>query len=136
MQIGSPVSLVAGVLANGQMKRYEAAERMLRNTPADTPLHLREGLRAYILASSGRKEAARDVLSALVKRVPPGTEPLPMVVPVAYAALGEPQLAVEWISESGQTGDFLGEWRLIPEIRALASDPKMREMLHKFGFPE
>ena len=105
---------------------------MLSNAPTGTPSNIIEGLDAYLLARNGQETEARRRLSVLVDRVRPEGEPGPMVVPFAYVALGEHDLALEWLKQSRQAGEFLGELRLTPEIRSLAGNATMREMLKRY----
>jgi tetratricopeptide (TPR) repeat protein len=136
VESGVSIAAVPGVLANVQLRRFEAAQNILDHMPVGTSANLIDGLRAYLLAASGRQEPARQLLYALVKRMPQGNEPNPMVVPFAYLALKEPDLALEWVSKSRQSGEFLGEFRLMPEIRALGGNGKLRELLRSVGLSE
>jgi hypothetical protein len=59
-----------------------------------------------------------------------------MVMPFVYVALGEPDKAVDWLRRSPDAGEFLVEYRLMPEIRDLAANPTMQEVMRQLDFSE
>ena len=136
VQLGAGIAIAPGVLANVQLGRPDAAQRMLDTAPADTPSHLLDALGIYVAAAAGRRTEGRQLMAELLKTLPQGNEPAPMMVPFAFAALGDSRAAVDWVRESPNAGEFLTEYRLMPEMRALAGDAAMREMLRKFDFAE
>ena len=75
-------------------------------------------------------------MAELMTRLPAGSEPGPMMVPFAYTSLGDQDAAVDWLRQSPNAGEFLVEYRLLPDIRALAGNAVMREMLRRFDFSE
>jgi tetratricopeptide (TPR) repeat protein len=133
LRSGNSIAVLPGVLAHVQLGRLEAAQTLLRNAPVGTPSHVIDGLDVYLLARNGDEAEARRRLSVLVDRLRPEGEPGPMVVPFAYVALGEHDLAVEWLKQSRQAGEFLAELRLTPEMRSLAGNATMREMLKEYS---
>jgi predicted Zn-dependent protease len=135
LELGVPVGLLPGVLANVQLKRFDAADRMLDGPPAGTSSNMIDGLKVYVAASKGQQTEARRLLSRLLAKLPRREETLPLVVPYVYVALGEQDAAVQWVAESRQAGEFLAEHRLMPEMRTLAGHTKMRELIRMFDLP-
>ena len=136
MELGAELAIVPGVLASVQGGRFETAQKIVDSALTGTPWHLVDGLKIYVLAAGGQRSEARTLMSALLQRLPQGEEPNPMVVPFAYSAIGEPDLALEWVRQSPNAGEFLVEYRMMPELRALSRNAKMRELLGRFEFPE
>jgi TolB-like protein/tetratricopeptide (TPR) repeat protein len=136
VQLGSSISIMPGVLARVQLGRPEEARALVNNAPKGTPWHILEGLRIYTLAASGDRTEARRQLPTHLQRLQGGDEPLPMVMPFVYVALGEPDKAVDWLRRSPDAGEFLVEYRLMPEIRDLAANPTMQEVMRQLDFSE
>jgi eukaryotic-like serine/threonine-protein kinase len=130
-------SVMYGVLVKVQLRRFDEA---LRGIEASKDLQVgRRGevVRAYVLAAAGRTAEARAAL-ARIEKDPEGIEPIYFTgVVLAYAALKDPGHAAEWIRKAGpRAQDMLSAVRSLPEMRAIAADPRMREVVKPLGFPD
>ncbi len=111
----------------------QAAERAVAADPDSViaPLQM-----LVCLARLGRTDEARRLLEENLSHA--GSSTVPSVyVARAYAALNDPDRALEWLNKACDVHDSRA-WQLkfFPEFDALESDPRYQALLRRMNFPE
>ena len=106
----------------------EVAERLARTDP--WPRGLVTLAQAY--AGAGRREDARRILEEAG-----GSAIYPMGVAYVYAALGEADIAFEWLEKACEDRDAAVAWiRVSASLDPIRSDPRFDDLVRRIGFPE
>jgi len=92
--------------------------------------------KAVALSHLGRSEESRRLVEDAVSRTDTTTIPA-FYVARAYAALNEPDRALEWLTKACDAHEPLAlRSRQYPEFDALEGDPLYRALLRRMNFPE
>ncbi len=88
---------------------------------------------AYNYAKSGQREKALELLGQAKQR---GADP--SFIAIAYSALGQPDLAFEWLERAVEEGQspFLFFLKVGPWYDPLRSDPRFQDLLRRMNSPE
>jgi tetratricopeptide (TPR) repeat protein len=115
----------------GRFKEARAAFASARKlSPGDTNL-LSAG--AYLDVLSGKRDAARRILSELERQADRG---LPFASQIAglHAALGEKDAALRWLERAQQTHEGALVWlKVDPRFDSLRAEPRFTEILKRMG---
>ncbi len=85
-------------------------------------------------AESGRRREAQEVLERMEQRRSEGYFP-PTYIAFVYAALGEVDLAFEWLDRAYEERDiFITDLKVRPVLEGLRSDPRFTQLLRRVGF--
>lgn len=113
---------------------YPEAIRELRILKANFPDRMEhDAFIAVAYAEAGQVQEARKILRWLLRLrekrfVRAG---IPAVI---YAALGEKELAIEWLRRSFEEGDDWLIWsKVVPTMDRLRDDPRFQDLLHRIG---
>ena len=91
-------------------------------------------LRGYVFARAGRAQEAREVLSSLQAMSRERYVP-PSFIAIVYTAVGELQLALEWLQRAFEVRDVhLVRLPADPKWDPLRDDPQFRDLLQRCGF--
>src|SRR5260370_27120503 len=89
------------------------------------------GLRGYVLAISGQREAARRTLAEVMDRAARGYGP-PSSVALIEAGLGDKDAAFAWLDKAYAERDFnLRHLKVAPYWDSLRSDPRFAQLLQR-----
>ena len=111
----------------------EAVEEMekARNISGDTPRTL-SGL-AYVNAMAGQNVNARKLLEDLIKLSERRYVP-PFDIAVVYAALGEKDLAFDWLERAYEDRHpWLVMLAVTPKVDKLSPDPRFQALVRKLN---
>ena len=121
--------LARAYTANGMHdKAVEVAEQLARSDPG--PREVATLALAY--AGARRHEDALRILEEVR-----GSAVYPLDVAFAYAALGEADVAFEWLEKAYERRSLLLTLiRVEPNLDPLRSDPRFQDLVRRIGFPE
>lgn len=95
-----------------------------------------KGYLALVLARSGQREKARNLLDEL-KLESTGRYVTSYGLALAHIALNEKEEALVWLEkEVAERGYWAGVYAVGPELDDLRSDPRFKEMLKRLNLPE
>jgi len=116
-------------VAYAQSGRYDEALALLGpGTERDNYLL---GLRGYVLAISGEREAARRALAEIMDQAARGYVP-PSSVALIHASLGDKDAAFAWLDKAYAESDFdLRHLKVAPYWDSLRPDPRFARLLQR-----
>jgi len=112
------------------LRSFTDAEKLSGNNSASAT-----SSKAYVLAITGRVDEAREVLNELMKRAAERKVP-PYSIAVVHAALGEPDLAFEWLEqEFSQRAGFCSDLERDPKLDNLRTELRFEELIARCRQP-
>ena len=89
----------------------------------------------YLMAVSGRRREAIDIVQALTRRYEGAGEPLAAVIASIHVGLGEPDRAFAWLARAETVRESeLGFIKVDPKWDPIRKDPRFPALLVKLGF--
>ena len=89
----------------------------------------------YLMAVSGRRREAMDIVRALTRRYEGANEPLTTVIASIHAGLGESDRAFVWLARAEVAREpELGFIKVDPKWDPIRKDPRFTALLTKLGF--
>ena len=116
-----------------QLGRHEEA---LASLTQEWGIPLRDASIAHVLARSGRREPATDVLKKLLVNREKAYVPA-YDVAVVYDGLGDRPHTLEWLERAyREHSGFIIHVAWDPRLRTLSREPAFRDLLRRMAVPE